>query len=460
MAAAPIVPPRPRDPVRRSYIFGIAVALLIVGSFAAGRFAESLKPAPVAAQCEGRLVGVGDKPPITLKDVDFSDFWKVWQTVKERHVNKPESDLDLFYGAMKGLVGSLDDPYSVFFDPEFAKKFNDELSGTFEGIGAEIGIKNDQLTIIAPLPGSPASGAGIQPRDTILAIDGNDTMGMALDYAVSIIRGRKGTTVKLLIARRGWAEPQEVPIVRDTIVVNSVKAEIREVDGRKYGLITISHFNEDTEARFNQAVRAVLLDTPDGVILDLRNNPGGFLDTAVKVAGEWIAHDVVLKEKFGDKETKDYVSDGGARLDGLRTVVLVNGGSASASEIVAGALQDYGKAVIVGSQTYGKGSVQDYTEYDDGSALKLTVALWYTPKERSIDKDGISPDIEVENSPDDFNLDRDPQMDKALDVLAASSWPPLPEKLPQSAASGKVGNGEASSGDGRNGSGAPPRGQP
>jgi carboxyl-terminal processing protease len=424
------LPERSSDKVKRNYVLGLVIAMVLIGGFTVGRYTESLKPVEPSPQCEGRLVGVGDDPPLTLEDVDFSDFWRTWQTVKDRHVSEPQSDLNLFYGALEGLVGSLGDPYSVFFDPEFAQRFNDELSGTFEGIGAEIGIKQNLLTIIAPLPGTPASRAGLRPRDRILAVDGEDTSNMSLDYAVSKIRGEKGSTVMLLIGRNGWSEAEEVPIIRDTIFVQSVQWETVEHKGKKIGIITISHFNEDTEASFSQGVREMLLEDPEGIILDLRSNPGGFLDTAVKVAGEWISHDVVLREKFGDNNIKDYVSDGQSRLSGSKTLVLVNGGSASASEIVAGALQDYGKATIVGDQTYGKGSVQDYTEYNDGSALKLTVALWYTPKDRSIDKDGITPDIFVLNTFEDFNNDFDPQMEKALDLLVGDIWPPPPEPKP------------------------------
>jgi carboxyl-terminal processing protease len=424
-------PPRKSDRVKHNYWIGIAVAVLVLASFVGGRYVESLKPAEPSLQCEGRLIGIGESPPLALQDVDFADFWRVWQTVKERHVSRPSSDLELFYGAMRGLVGSLDDPYSSFFTPKVAQEFSDELSGTFQGIGAEIGIKHEQLTVIAPLPDTPADRAGLQPRDLILAIDGQTTFDMTLDYAVSQIRGPKDSTVVLTIGRKGWTEPQDISIVRGQIVVSSVRWRTIQHEGQNIGYISISNFNTDTESAFNQAVRAVLLDDPAGLVLDLRNNPGGFLDTAVKVAGEWVPNDVVLLEKFSETLTKDYVSNGLGRFDGLRTVVLVNGGSASASEIVSGALQDYDKATVVGETTYGKGSVQDYIEYEDGSALKLTVARWYTPEGRSIDKDGLEPDIWAERSFEDFNNDLDPPLDRALELLVAADWPPPPEPKPE-----------------------------
>jgi len=415
---APIPPASHK--IRNSYALGAAIAVLVALSFVGGYFyaGRAAKPAgQIGQRCAGRVLDEGAAPDFALKDVNFADFWKVWKTVKERHVSHTATDVEMFYGSISGMVGALKDPYSIFLDPELAKKFADELSGTFEGIGAEIGVKKNQLTVIAPLPDTPAEKAGLKAGDKILGIDGVDTTGMFVDDAVSRIRGPKGTEVKLMIMREGWPDPKEITIVRNTIIVESVKWKMVSVDKKRVAVVTVSRFNEDTAAGFNQAVRSVLLESPDGLILDLRNNPGGFLETAVKMAGEWVLRDVIVKEKMSDGTSRNYDSDGNARLTDLRTVVLVNGGSASASEIVAGALQDYGKATLVGEPTYGKGSVQDYTEYDDGSALKLTVALWYTPKDRSIDKDGIAPDEVIKMTPEDFDADKDPQMDKALELV-------------------------------------------
>jgi carboxyl-terminal processing protease len=417
---APTQPARER--VRKGYAWGAAMAVIVALSFTGGFLYAGRLVRPAAGQpmlqCAGRVLNENAAPPYALKDVNFADYWKIWRTVKERHVTHSATDVEMFYGSIAGMVGALKDPYSIFLDPEMARKFSEELSGTFDGIGAEIGVKKNQLTIIAPLPDTPADKAGLKAGDKILAIDGADTTGMFVDDAVSRIRGPKGTEVKLMIMREGWKEPKDFAITRNTIVVESVKWKMASAaDKKRVAVITVSRFNEDTAAGFNQAVRSVLLENPDGLILDLRNNPGGFLDTAVKMAGEWVFRGVVVKEKMSDGTSRDYDSDGIARLADLRTVVLVNGGSASASEIVAGALQDYDKATLVGEQTYGKGSVQDYTEYDDGSALKLTVALWYTPKDRSIDKDGIKPDVEVKMTPEDFDADKDPQMDKALELV-------------------------------------------
>jgi carboxyl-terminal processing protease len=424
------VPEKKNDAVSRQYAFGVVMALAVTMSFIAGVFIGDLRRAPARTQAPGtgQVTNKEAKPDVALKDVDFGAFWDIWKTVKERYVEEPPSDVDMYYGAVSGMVGSLGDPYSVFFDPKVAAKFATELEGEFEGIGAEIGIKHEQLTIIAPLPGTPAERAGIKAGDKILGIDDVDTLGMSVEDAVSRIRGDKGTKVKLHITREGFKEPKEIEITRDTITVESVKWSFvtDKKSGKRFARITVSHFNERTLAKFNEAVRALLLEDVDGIVLDLRNNPGGFLDTAVDMAGEWVSHDVIVVEKFSDGTKKNYASDGGARLSEIPTVILVNGGSASASEIVAGALQDYGKAKLIGEKTFGKGSVQDYTEFEDGSALKLTVALWLTPKGRSINKEGIAPDVEVEMTPEDYDAEKDPQLDKAIELLVTG----VPSTLP------------------------------
>lgn len=435
----PIIAP---DVVARNYRFGALVAFLMTLSFVGGVVFGELQPRPTSVRTgtnvatgTGQVEGKDEPPPYEFQDVDFAQFWEVWEMVKSKHVDQPTSDVKMFYGAIAGMVGSLDDPYSVYFDPEFAQKFAQDLEGEFQGIGAEIGIKKEQLTVIAPLPGTPAEQAGLKAGDRIHAIDDTDTVGMTVEDAVSRIRGEKGTQVKLLVGRDGLAEAKEIVITRATIVVESVKWAVRkQPDGRKIGIITISHFNDNTQSKFNAAARAALMENPAGLVVDLRNDPGGYLDVAISIAGDWVDKDTVVIERFSDGTEKKYASETAARLSGIPTVVLVNGGSASASEIVAGALQDSRKAVIVGEQTFGKGSVQDYNEFNDGSALKLTIAKWLTPKGRTIDKEGLAPDIFVEMTPEDFNADRDPQMDKAIELLLApgglpTEFPPAPPKV-------------------------------
>jgi carboxyl-terminal processing protease len=416
------------DPVPHQYVFGAIIALAVMLSFVAGVFIGDLHHGAVGSQPApakvGQVLNKNAPPPEGTTDVNFQAFWDIWKTVKARHVGgEPPSDIKMFYGAIEGMVASVGDPYTVFFDPDYAQKFNSELDGEFEGIGAEIGMKNDDLTVIAPLPGTPADKAGIKAGDRILAIDGIDTTGMLVDDAVTRIRGTKGTKVTLTIMRDTFKVPKDIVITRDQITVDSVTWKMEDVSGKKVAHITISEFNDKTTDAFNAAVGNILLQNPVGVILDLRNNPGGYLDAAVSVAGEWIQHGTVVTEKFGDGTSKPYVSDGNARLADMPTVVLINGGSASASEIVAGALQDDKKATLVGEQSFGKGSVQDYTEFADGSALKLTIALWYTPNDHNINKQGITPDVVVKLTPDDFNADRDPQLDRAHDILTGKNVP-------------------------------------
>ncbi len=440
-------------PSARKYRFGAGIAVFVIVSFIAGVFFGQLQGKAVGskvahvADTPGQVTGRDVPPPYEFKDVDFKGFWDTWKEVKARSVHQPVSDVKMYYGAIAGMVASLGDPYSVYFDPETAQKFTKDLEGTFDGIGAEIGIKNDQLTVIAPLPGTPAAVAGLRAGDKIYGIDGMDTIGMAVENAVNRIRGTKGTKVKLLIGRDGVKAPKEYEITRETITVEPVKWKMVKAGANKHlAVITITHFNEQTTSMFNDAVRSSLMQNPDGIILDLRNNPGGFLDAAVIVAGDWIHKDVIVTEKFSDDTKKNYPSDGIARLADLPTIVLVNGGSASASEIVAGALQDAGKAILVGEKTFGKGSVQDYRELPDGSALKLTVALWLTPKGRSINKEGIAPDVEVKLTPEDFNKDKDPQMDKALELFAAPGGLPKHVDQPKTTAAGNAtpGSGELS----------------
>jgi carboxyl-terminal processing protease len=318
---------------------------------------------------------------------------------------------------MEGMVSALDDPYSMYFKPAFAEEFARDLAGTFEGIGAEVGIKGDVITVIAPLPDTPASKAGLRAGDKIIAIDDKTTAGMSVEEAVNLIRGKGGTKVTLTIARNGDKEPRKFEIVREKIVVKSVRSEVKKTkSGATIGYIQIRQFNDETSALTKNAVADLLKQSPKGIIIDLRNNPGGYLDAAVDVAGEWMTGPVVYERKYDGTETA-VEAKGATPLKDIPTIVLVNQGSASGSEILAGALQDAGQARLVGKKTFGKGSVQDYEELKNGGALKLTVAEWLTPKKRSINKEGIAPDIEVDLTEEDANADKDPQLAKALELL-------------------------------------------
>jgi len=356
-------------------------------------------------------------PKTADPNLDYGLLWRVWSLIKDEYIKGPVNDQDLFYGALKGSVAELGDRYSVFLKPDLAKEFLEDMSGSFEGIGIEIGIKNDKLTVIAPLPDTPAWRAGLRSGDEIYKVDDQDTLNLSLDEVVHLIRGPKGTPVVLIIWRPGEEMTREVKMTRDIIDIKTVSWELK---GNKIAYVNVSHFNEDTWGDFQAIVKVVLRADPNGLILDLRNNPGGYLDTAVNMAGYWVGREIVTVSKdIKGKEIK-YQSRGNGEFGNLPTIVLVNQGSASASEILAGALQDYKKATVLGEKTFGKGSVQELESFPDGSALKLTVAYWYTPLGRTINETGIIPDVEVKMTLEDYELGRDPQLSQALDVLGGA----------------------------------------
>ena len=359
-----------------------------------------------------------NKPDFVDKTIDFDLFWEVWQALENKYYQaKAVNDQDLYYGSIKGMVGALGDPYTVFFNPEEAEKFNQEMEGKFEGIGAEIGIKNDILTIIAPLTGTPADLAGLRPGDKVLAIDDFDTSNIFVEEAVRRIRGPRGSKVILKILHKDAETAEDISIIRDEIIIPTINSEMKG-QNKDIAYLRIFSFIDNTAQDFKKNIDSLLKQKPKGLILDLRSNPGGYLDSAVKIAGFWVKDGApVVLERFADDKDQVYKSSGPAILKDLKTVILVNEGSASASEILAGALRDYDYAVIVGEQTFGKGSVQDYSLLHGGSALKVTVAEWLTPGGANINKEGIAPDVAVEMTTDDYNKDLDPQLQKAVDLL-------------------------------------------
>lgn len=349
-------------------------------------------------------------------EVDTELFREVWDVLHEEYLDKNNiNDKDLFYGAIAGMVNALGDPHSLFFDPTITDEFNQELQGSFEGIGAEIGRKDGFLIVIAPLSDTPADRAGLRPGDKILAIDGDDAMNISSDEAVSLIRGEKGTEVVLTILSEDETETKDITITRGKIDIPSVIYTLED----DIAIIEITHFNSDTESRFDKTIQKLLKDDPRGIILDLRNNPGGYMDTAVQISSFWLEpNQVVVRETFSDKRNdKEYRASNKPSIVDYKTVILVNQGSASASEILAGALQDYGLAELVGYTTFGKGSVQTLVPLDDGSSVKITVARWLTPNGRTIEEEGIVPDYEVSYTFEDYNQDIDPQLDKAKALI-------------------------------------------
>jgi len=354
-----------------------------------------------------KLVNLELKKPET---VDFGIFWKAYNAISENYVGS-YSTQKLVYGAIKGMVEALDDPYSSFLAQDENNRLHQDLSGEFEGIGAELSNKDGRIIIITPLDGSPAKKIGLKPQDQILAIDGKDTSSMTLDDAVSLIRGKAGTEVALLINREGLQSPQEFKITRDKITVASVTWE----EKGNIGYIKISQFGDDTAELTQKAARELAAKNPKAIILDLRNNPGGYLDAAVDVSSLFVpSGSVIVKEQYKDGHKDELKSTLEPILEKYKIIVLVNEGSASASEITAGALQDIRGAIIVGKKTFGKGVVQEIQNLDPTAALRLTIAQWLTPKDRTIDKEGIKPDIEIDEEKNQES-GQDPQLDKALE---------------------------------------------
>lgn len=355
-------------------------------------------------------------------DVDFEMFWEVWNIVKTKYVDSENvKNKDLYYGALEGIVDSLDDPYTVFLDPETSKMFADDLSGSFEGIGAEIGIRDGILTVVSPLANSPAEIAGLKPGDKIFKVDGEESFDWSVDEAVRTIRGPKGEAVVLTVAREGEDDFIDVTIIRDKIELPSVELEYKNIGDKKIAFVELFSFNQDTYIEFAEKILEINKDSEvDGLILDLRDDPGGYLDVAIDIASEWIEEGVVVSEKSGDGYIFDYYSRSYGSLVDMPTVILLNEGSASASEIVAGALQDYDLAILVGETSFGKGSVQTLQELADGSTIKITIAKWLTPNGLNIDKEGVDPDIFVDYTFEDWEAELDPQLDKALEIFTLS----------------------------------------
>ena len=365
------------------------------------------------------LVGVISSPSLSKNKIDTTVLDKV-QSILQSKYNGNLDYQKMSEGAAAGAVAALGDPYTVFLDEASNKELNDDLAGELSGIGIEVGQKNDRLTVIAPIDGTPADKAGIRAGDYIAAIDGTDSRSLTIDEAVKKIRGEKGTNVKLTIVR-GSESPKEIEITRDLINVPSVTSELK---ADNVGYIKIRRFGEDTAQEVRKAGLELKLQGARVLILDVRDNPGGYLQSAVDIASEFYSDGVVVEERSKNSKTKvDNAKPGGA-LTEIPVVVLINEGSASASEILAGALNDKDNAVLVGEKSYGKGSVQEiiclnnvlFSGNCKGPSLKVTIANWFTPNGVNISKEGIKPEIEVKLSDDDANNNRDPQLDKAIEL--------------------------------------------
>lgn len=397
----------------------IVFALVVLGAafFGGAFFGYSQRPA-----VEKVLNVFGKEQPLEFANVDFNLFWDVWNRIEEKYVDREDIDRqELVFGAIGGLVGALKDPYSQFLPPPEAKQFQEDIKGEFGGIGAEIGIRRGVLTIISPLKDSPAEKAGLKPGDQILQVDDTLTAELTLNESVQIIRGEVGTPVVLTIFRNTFDKAREITVVRDKIKIPVLETEQKE-DG--IFVIRLYHFAETAPSEFQKAVQKFFESGSRKLILDVRNNPGGFLQVAVDIASWFLpAGEVVAREKFGDGSEELYRSRGYQFLANIPTVILVNEGSASASEIVAGALRDLKGIKLVGKKTFGKGSVQEVQNLKAGSSLKITIAKWLTPNGSQIEGEGLEPDIDVEFPEDEKEIqklideDRDLIMEKGIEVL-------------------------------------------
>ncbi|TXH01244.1 MAG: S41 family peptidase [Candidatus Moraniibacteriota bacterium] len=400
---------------KRAILIGVVLGLLVFVFYAGyqkGRYGALMTENRVAP-AEALFLNTSEQRD---QAIDFSLFWRVWDLLKEKYLGRNDLDAkELFYGAIDGMLAATGDPYTTFFSPKENREFKEDLAGSFEGIGAEMGIQNDILTVIAPLDDSPAARAGILAGDRILKINGDPTNALSIDEAVDRIRGPKGTKVTLSVFRSGEEELREIEVERDTIVVKSVKLEMR--DG--IAIFRLARFGEETTKEFSALVKEAKDKQAKGIILDLRNNPGGFLSTAVDIAGYFLAgSQVAVIEENADKVRHELRTSGDGQLQALPVVILINEGSASASEILAGALKDHRPdIVLVGKTSFGKGSVQELIPVSRDTAVKITVAHWLTPQGKAINKVGISPDIEVAFERNEENPKQDTQFDRALEEL-------------------------------------------
>lgn len=387
--------------MRRSLAF-VLIFVAAAGGFVAGQ----LSPALIS---KGHNQTANGAP-------NFASLGDTYDLLKSKFDGTVDPDKALT-GARAGLVSSTGDPYTAYLTPEQTKELNDQLTGTLSGIGAEVGIKSQKLVIVSPISGSPAEKAGLRAGDQIVKIDGKDISDLTLDQAVSKIRGKADTKVTLSVVHDVNTAPVDVEITRAVINVPSVKYSLKPGN---IGYIQVTSFGTDTNDKIKAAAENLKAQGATKVILDLRNNPGGYLSAAVGVTSEFLPEGkVVVDERVGGKSREVLKTTGGGSLVGLPMVVLINNGSASASEIVAGALQDAGAATLIGEQSFGKGSVQEITKLASGGEIKITVAHWFTPNGKTIDHVGIKPDTVVKLTTEDYNASRDPQLDQAIQVLQA-----------------------------------------
>ena len=406
---------------KKNNLLGIALSLILaIGAFFSG---FQLNQVIAEDQSANFFSFFTSKETVanSQEDIDLEQFWAVWKLLDEKFTSasstKNLSNEDRINGAIKGMVSAYEDPYTVFLPPEQNADFSEDISGNFSGIGMEVGIKDKVITVISPLPDTPAEKAGLLTGDLVVKINGESTEGLSIDDAVNRIRGEKGTTVTLSIFREGNLEIKDYTITRDTINIPTVKTEMK--DG--IFITRLYSFNGIAEAKMHEAMREFVNSRAETLVLDLRGNPGGYLQGAVSIASLYLpTGKVVVRESFGEgKEEKIYRSQGKIvkNFNPKNFVVLVDNGSASASEILAGALKEHGVATVIGTNTFGKGSVQELVDLPSGAALKVTVARWLTPNGISISEKGLEPDILISRTPKQRLEGIDPQQDSAINFL-------------------------------------------
>lgn len=396
----------------------ISVIIVIVGSFSGGflvgqafPFLNLTNPSVVTTQTNQ----ISSTSTSEELDILFEPFWETWNYVIDQYVDQPVDQTLMMRGAISGMLGSLGDPHSSYMDPEMFQQQNAPLQGEYEGIGAWVDVTGEYIIIISPMPNSPAEKQGLKPDDQVIAVDGEDMTGIDGDLVLRRILGEAGTDVTLTIFRQSTNETFDVVITRQKIDIPSVTGEMLE-DNIAY--IQLINFGESTHQDLKEILRDLLKQKPAGLILDLRNNGGGYLNTAIDVASEFVSQSPIMYEEFGDGERITYNANSNGLATEIPLVVLINEGTASASEITAGAIQDYGRGILVGKTSYGKGSVQNWvTLQNDQGAIRVTIARWLTPNERQINSLGLDPDYEVEITEEDFKAERDTQLEKAIELL-------------------------------------------
>lgn len=411
--------PQRRRESRRFSMLGIGLALLLAtATFFSGLHVSSLTG---AGNAQAASLFSLFEDPVETEDIDMIEFWRVWQLLERKFATASSGNSvsvdDRMRGAIKGLVQSYGDPYTVYLPPTDAAFFEEDISGNFSGVGMEVGMRNNVVTVISPLPDTPAEKAGLLAGDAIVSIDGKSTENMGIDEAVRLIRGEKGTVVELSIYREGEPEFIDIPVTRDQI-------SIPTIDTEQHGdvfVIKLFSFNAIAEMKMQEALREYERSGADKLIFDLRGNPGGFLQSAVAISSFFLpTGKIVVRESFGeDLEEEEYRSTGKVfeKFSPEDMVVLIDRGSASASEIVAGALSQHGVATLMGEKSFGKGSVQELVDLPTGASLKVTIARWLTPDGTSISNGGLTPDYEVPRSVEDRQEDIDPQLEAAIDFL-------------------------------------------